>query len=170
MLNAMDNLKTLVPSIQRPRFRGEGQCAHDAPFPEARTYQTDALCLTCKNVLAKSGIIFGSKTGIVSSLEVYKLPLCLDELRRSAIDLHCHFCTLVWWNLTKGHSPETLSQVRGSEVTLRIQQRRGQGPLIALYCKGLPQSDGFANAYLQSWLSTSMLNFSPLFACMSSYF
>jgi hypothetical protein len=118
---SMDNIRRLVPAIQRPRFRGEGQSAQDAPVPDGRTYQTDALCLTCKNILASSRLIFGSKTGIVPSLEIHKLP-CLDELKRSALDSHCHFCTVLWRNLTNRHSPETLARVRGSAVTLRIRQ------------------------------------------------
>lgn len=166
-----DKSLVLVPSIQRPRFRGKGQSAYDAPVPDGRTYQTDALCASCKNVFARSGIIFGSKIRIVSSAEYYKLSPSLDELKRSAIDLHCHFCGIAWWELTKSLSSEILDGAKRSKVTLRIEQDNFSGPRLDLYCKGLPGSaEGCSDGYVQSQPSPGTLNISPRLAYISSCF
>jgi len=155
-------------STQCPRFRGVGQSPDDAPEPDGRIYQSDALCRSCKKVLTKSSIIFGSKIGI----ESHKLSSSLDELKRSAIDLHCHLCALVLWVLVREASWEDVNRSRKRKVTMAIYRTRPDSKLgFTLYCQGLTKSKGPTKSdieldqpYLSSALSLSTLSLSPFVA------
>jgi hypothetical protein len=162
----MDSIRRLVPSIQRPRFRGEGQSSHDAPAPDRRIYQTGVLCTFCKNTFARSRIIFGSKTGLISSLEFHKLSPSLGELKRSALELHCHFCTLVWGQLASNHTPVALDRAKGGEITLRFRKRRIRTYCeldVEIYVKDLQRLEvDFLNICLSSTILLGISNFSTL--------
>jgi hypothetical protein len=133
----MYDLKRLVPANQAPRFRGEGESAHDGPVPDGESYQTDALCTSCKGVLCKSGILFGSRYRLVASLEIHRLRSSLGGVQQSAIRLHCHFCTIVWYLLSRDQSAATLREAAEDKVLLRVEKRGEAPPFIDVYCDGM---------------------------------
>ena len=104
-----ETLNRLVPQhFQPPRFRDGDESAEQLVVPDGETYPTSALCASCRKVLRKSRVIFGSGYCFVPWLEVHKLRSSLTELEQSAIQLHCHFCTLVWLVLSEDQELKTL--------------------------------------------------------------
>jgi hypothetical protein len=136
----METLDRLVPRhFQPPRFRDGDESAEQLVVPDGVTYQTSALCAPCRKVLRKSRVIFGSRYCFVPWLEVHRLRSSLTELEQSAIQLHCHFCTLVWHVLHEDQEPGTLRKASGNEISLRICCDDGydQTPRMSVRCDGI---------------------------------
>jgi hypothetical protein len=136
----METLNRLVPQhFQPPRFRDGDESAEQLVVPDGETYKTSALCASCGKVLRKSRVIFGSRYCFVPWLEVHKLRSSMAELKQSAIQLHCHLCTLVWHVLSEDQELGTLRMALGSEISLRIYYVQGsdQIPRISVRCDGI---------------------------------
>jgi hypothetical protein len=136
----MGTLSRLVPQhFQPPRFRDGDESAEELVVPDGETYQTNALCASCRKVLRKSKVIFGSRYCFIPWLEVHKLRPSLTELEQSAIRLHCHLCTVIWYVLSEGQEPGTLRMASGSEISLRIEYTQGsdQIPRMSVRCDGI---------------------------------
>jgi hypothetical protein len=123
-----------------PRFRDE----HDRflsrldidedQLPSKNVYRTHALCLSCQRFLRKSNLVFGSRLVVIPNWEKHLFCSSLNVLEKSALEDHCHLCTLAWYLLVNDREPAILEAASDKVIFVLIRNATNE---VAFLCEGL---------------------------------